>query len=618
MSRLGLALALVTVWAAACAQHTTPSLGTTVPNPGAAKTLTLMTSESELRRAMEEVAEAKRHADEARRVAEQEAEERWREWCRKLQQEKERYDENGIYIVVCGRSPVIGGMTVSRRPIMVPTISNQHPELEQGTIVKRHGDVLLVLQRGRLFSFAIGGGRLDSVTVASTSEDGGFDDWYDEMFVWERTVILVGSGGAGNRSSVVLFDLDAAGRLRYRETHQIRADDYDASASRYSARLIGDRLLLFTSMFLVDHDDPSDWLPAMGRIQDAGTPAPMTVMPETRVFRPVNPLGPYTRAFASISCRVAPTFSCHATVILGEVLRAYYVSPSAAYAWTAPTDWFDDDRSVVYRFPLDASPVTAIGVHGMPGNQLDFLEDERHHLNVSIRNADGISLLRIPIASFADGKTDAAANDYRSVAEGTQLYSVSHFVGRYLVASISQERVEPDKVVLVMDRERGRLHSLTLPHVVEGIEPVGADAVVIGPGDGGTGVTAISLGATPRAGNTLILPHAPGDEVYTHASLYHPRRANSGMVGLPVRVFGRSGVDDTHVEQLVLVDKQGLALARAGEINVAQRYDDSYSEPTPHPFFIGDRLFAVLGTELVEGRVSGRQIGPLRRIDLKR
>ncbi len=614
MPRLVLTLTLVTLSAAACAQHTRQASSTRGADRGAPKTLTLMTSPSDLRRAMDEVAEARRAAEEADRAAEQEGYQRWLERCRQIREARERYNEEGVVIVVCGRSPVIGTMSVSRIPIMEATLSNQHPELDEGAIIKRHGDVLVVLRRGRLFTFTVGGGRLDSLAVAPDESE----SWNDELLVIQGTVTVVRYHHDGDGMAIALFDLDAAGGLRRRDTHHLRSNPY-VSAGHHSARALGDRLLLFTSMPLAGHDDPDDWLPALGRGDGTNPKVPMAVIPKTRVFRPVDRLNQHAQAHALIGCRMAPSFSCDATVILGEELRAYYVSPAAAYAWSGPWTQSRSDRSIVYRFPLDGAPVTAVGVYGAPYGQLAFVEDQ-HHLNVTIVNDEGVRLLRTPLSSFTDGTADVAPGHYRSLANGTYLYANSRFVGPYLLAGISDGNGRDDMSVSVVHLERNRRFDLALSHSVDHIEPIGAHAVVIGRGEAGLGVTAISLSGTPGIVSSLQLPRARESEEYGSALLDRQDADRAGLLGV---LIGPRGPDTPAATRIAVLRNQRLSFTTSGAITMEaalpppdQGDTQTVEWSTMRPIFAGDRIFAVAGFTLVEGRLARGQIEVVRRIDL--
>src|SRR6266849_5397516 len=72
--------------------------------------------------------------------------------------------------------------------------NTQHAGVDEGGIVKLHGDHLVVLRRGRLFTVAIGSGALKPISAVDAF---GPDidpryTWYDEMLVSEDTVAVIG------------------------------------------------------------------------------------------------------------------------------------------------------------------------------------------------------------------------------------------------------------------------------------------------------------------------------------------------------------------------------------------------------------------------------------------
>jgi len=96
----------------------------------------------------------------------------------------------------------------------------QHEGVDEGGIVKVHGDHLVVLRRGRLFTVAIGG---DDLTPISCVNAFGLDidprgTWYDEMLVSENTVVVIGYSYERGGTEVGLFHIDGAGNLAYRST----------------------------------------------------------------------------------------------------------------------------------------------------------------------------------------------------------------------------------------------------------------------------------------------------------------------------------------------------------------------------------------------------------------
>ena len=160
--------------------------------------------------------------------------------------------------------------------------------VDEGDIVKKHGDHLIVLRRGRLFTIRIGGDALQPVSAvnayAPDADPNG--TWYDEMLVSDDTVVVIGYSYARGGTEIGLFDLDASGGLRYRATYQLRSNDY-YSARNYASRLIGNRLIFYTPLQISPWRlDSSAFLPALRHWRHDATPQDFKrILPATRIYR---------------------------------------------------------------------------------------------------------------------------------------------------------------------------------------------------------------------------------------------------------------------------------------------------------------------------------------------
>ena len=114
-----------------------------------------------------------------------------------------------------------------------------------------HGDHLVILRRGRLFTVAIGDGAL--APISSINAFGPDIDpantWYDEMLVSQNSIVIIGYSYARGGTEVGLFNIDADGNLSYRSTYQLRSNDYYSSRN-YASRLIGDKLIFYSPAYI--------------------------------------------------------------------------------------------------------------------------------------------------------------------------------------------------------------------------------------------------------------------------------------------------------------------------------------------------------------------------------
>src|SRR6266436_5287221 len=88
--------------------------------------------------------------------------------------------------------------------------NTQHSGVDEGGIVKLHGDHLVVLRRGRLFTVAIGDNALKPISAVDAFgpdiEPSG--TWYDEMLVSDDTVAVIGYSYERGGTEVGLFNID--------------------------------------------------------------------------------------------------------------------------------------------------------------------------------------------------------------------------------------------------------------------------------------------------------------------------------------------------------------------------------------------------------------------------
>src|SRR5262249_9941769 len=127
----------------------------------------------------------------------------------------------------------------------------QHAGVDEGGIVKVHGDHLVVLRRGRLFTVKIGDNQLRPV-AALDAFGRGIDPqgaWYDEMLVSGDDIVIIGYSYARGGSEIGLFKISSAGQLTYKGTYHLRSNDYYSSRN-YASRLVGDKLIMYSPLYL--------------------------------------------------------------------------------------------------------------------------------------------------------------------------------------------------------------------------------------------------------------------------------------------------------------------------------------------------------------------------------
>ena len=524
----------------------------------------------------------------------------------------------------------------------------QHAGVDEGGIVKSHGDFLVMLRRGRLFTVRVGGDDLTPVSAVDAYgpglDPGGA--WYDEMLIAGDIVAVIGYSYARGGTEVGLFHLDPRGRLTHRNTYHLRSNDYYSSRN-YASRLVEGKLVFYTPLYLPLHvDDPEEALPALRRWRPGGEDGAFEpILSPTRIYRPERRLTADDNPALNTVTRCDLTggeMDCEATAVLGPASRVFYVSPTSVYVWVS--SWAHPARqrsqSLVYRLPLAENGPSALGVVGTPVDQFSFLESADEHLQVLVQSdaygegmwgserADGdLALLRVPLSSFGDGSQEAPASAYRDLPEAGNGSIQNRYVGDYLLYGAGGGWGAPREGAreLVAVRWRGgQVTPLPLSHAVDRIEAMGMDAVVVG-GDGSDlHFSAVRLRTTPTLAGRYTMQNAAQGETRSHGFFYRPDGRASGMLGLPVRGGGRPGYEHLFngSASVLYLRNQGLEFSRLGQLesDPGTGAEDACRAScvdwygNARPIFLRGRIFALLGYELVEGRLRDGRLTETRRI----
>jgi hypothetical protein len=526
----------------------------------------------------------------------------------------------------------------------------QHAGVDEGGIVKLHGNHLVVLRRGRLFTIEVGNGEL--TPISSVDAFGPDVDpsgtWYDEMLLGSDTIAVIGYSYSRGGTEIGLFDISRSGRLSYRATYHLRSNDYYSSRN-YASRLIGSKLVFYTPLYLsLDERDLFKSFPALRKWRRGAKESDFRrIASATRVYPPVDPatdfhtLGLHTVTVCDLAQR---ELDCDATVVMGPPGRVFYVSPGSVYVWT--TDWRTEGgesrpRSVVYRMPLDGSGPSVLRAAGSPVDQFSFLESGDGHLNVLVRAeaaGDGmwsaevaagqIALMRVPIESFSDGDASAPRSAYELLEQPKGHTFQNRFVGDWVLYGTGSGWGSPE------DERGGTLHAyryaggrkskLALAHGVDRIEPLGSDAIVIGTDGKDLHFSPVRLGGRPALAPRYTRKNASQGELRSHGFFYKPTDDDSGLLGLPIAEAGRPGYE--HLFQgsasVLFLRNDALRLSELGPLRARpERNGDDGCRAScvdwygnARPLFLKGRVFALLGYEIVEGALDGGRSHERRRV----
>ncbi len=527
--------------------------------------------------------------------------------------------------------------------------NTQHAGVDEGGIVKVHGDHLVILRRGRLFTVRIGDNSLKPVTSIDAFAPGinPSNDWYDEMLVSGDTVVVIGYSYGRGGTEINLFGIEADGTLDYRSTYHLRSNDYYSSRN-YASRLIGSKLIFYTPQYLGINGEPMAQFPAIRRWHKGAKEDEFrSVVEPTRVYR-VEKTMESTHGVALHTVTVCDLagggFSCTASAVLGSPGRVFYVSPSSVYVWTTDRNYGNGrakSSSMLYKMPLDASAPSAVGVVGSPVDQFSFLESDDNHLNVLVRSdgngeqmwgsefsAGDVALFRTPLDSFSDGSQPAPSYRYRELPKPEGYTFQNRFVGDQLLYGTGSGWGNPEKKtsanLFVINYANGDVNELFLKHGVDRIEQMGADAVVIGTNGSDLYFSPIRLNDDVRAVESYVRRNASQGELRSHGFFYKPSGRDSGVLGLPIAREGRAGY--RHLVEgsaaVIFLRNDSLDFSEIGELEAKNTSTNDGCRAScvdwygnARPLFLRNRVFALLGYEIVEGNLSGDRIRETRRIN---
>jgi len=552
-----------------------------------------------------------------------------------------------------------------------PQITNvQEAGVDEGDIIKQVGRYLLVLQDARVFSIDTQAGGGDGLALADrfnvyrSSDD---DGWYDEMLVFGDRVVVTGYSYDEEASQISVMRVGPDGRLRDEGTFFLSSNDY-YDEDNYATRLAGDRLIIYTPIQLDDIDFEEGWewpVVRRWRREEArerprkGRP----VMSARSIYRPVATFDDPVIHSVSI-CRLGEALTsgdelgCETRGFVGPEDRQMYVTPSDAWIW-AWGDSVDEEEEActpegrvnpeaahawLYRMPLYRDGLRVARVRGEPIDQLSMAAiGGRFHALTRIEQycrSERVEALRfatIPLSSLARRMRDApgaAYVDVPEVGDGIEnRFTDTHLVygGRNGQSSYPPERLEePQRIVVIPVADARAARLVPVPHSLLRAERAGNDIVLTGYSDqSGLQVSLVDLAAAPRIASTVRLDGRFETEGRSHAFNSLIGADGSGLMGIPTapraaeagRFVWRSGASDV---SYLSVDSAGR-LSPLGELTrseAPQRADyrcevscvDWYGNS--RPVFTGGRVFALTGTELIEGRVEDGRVRELRRLDL--
>ncbi len=372
--------------------------------------------------------------------------------------------------------------------------NNQEIGVDEGDIVKRIGDYVILLRRGRLFSFDIGARQGDPLEVIDRIDlpakqlegDSKFGAWYDELLVKGSTLIVIGYNYSLDATEIARFEFSVDGRFSRREVIYLTALDYYDS-SNYASRIVNGELVLYSPV----HVEVRSQRDAENRIwvDGASVDWPMRVsfsasgeiesitplIADMRIYAGFQSPGRWPVIHTVLRCPLDEAeFQCVAAGIIGPDSETHYISTSGFYLWLVSDAWvFDVDElspfayraaleagelsphgeiepSVIYRIPLDLSEADslpgAVEIRGFPGDQFAFRESGEKLDLFAIREQglDGATpgeeeyetsalLIQVPLDAFSAGLWPWSEVQWQELPLDSTMCLTQRFIGEYLL-----------------------------------------------------------------------------------------------------------------------------------------------------------------------------------------
>ncbi|HEX8693559.1 MAG TPA: hypothetical protein VF746_14145 [Longimicrobium sp.] len=521
---------------------------------------------------------------------------------------------------------------------------------DERAVAKVHGEHLVVLHRGRLFTFHIGGGALRPVSAVDAfgPHVSHLSGWHDEVLVSGDRVMVIGTNQRLWGTELGVFHLAPDGRLAHRATYSLETGN-NLAPHTYAARIDGGRLIFYEPLSM-RWTDPPVHTPVLYR--QGADKRVQAAVPPTRLYRPAEPVTWSDRyrmvLHTVLACDLAgDDLRCEATAVYTLPASIYHVSATSVYVWTTRPG----GGSLLYRLPLDGSAPTALRVSGRPVDPFSFLESGDGHLNVLVHSDESspqawgpayaagvLALLRIPLSDLGDGSAAATPGQYHPLPTPGPGVVQNRYVGDWLVYGVGTDRdralarSEAFAVRWAAPRDTSRV---ALPHGVERIEALGSGMVLIGTDGTDLHLSTLRLGPGAPA---LAHHHTLPGETKNHGFFYRPDGDGAGVLGLPVRSTERPRYEGPELYPAMADTPSGpplylgptrirflrshdLRLSELGELAAgAPAGDDACLADCGHwfgdaqPLFAGGRTFALLGYELVEGREAGGRLREVRRV----
>ena len=548
--------------------------------------------------------------------------------------------------------------------------NNQEAGVDEGDIVKAFDRFLVVLMHGRLFSIDTGHdtGKLTLVDRVDTYDDPKTESWIDEILIFKDTLLVTGYSYETGSSNISLYKIHADGHFNFLARYFIESDDY-FDWSNYATRIVDGRLVIYTPFDLASYSaDEIMSLPRIRRFTEKERFSEWQPLFNVQdVYRPIQP-AVYPTLHVMSACPIDPgaELRCQSKGIVGPSQHAMYVAPDHAYLWlTTDSDELEvsedkdcsperstmGERSVpsaVFRMTVSSGALAAAHAEGWPADQFSMEEKPAHlwalvrrpPLTCEVTDDEGneympMALMQIPDEEFSTRPSKLRASDLNEVPLLRDYWNQqTRFADRHVLYGTSawyHDDTTPNELIVVPLRDPRWAKKLSLNHGIDRLELFGGNAVVFGQQpDEALAVSSVRLASRAQVVDTQVMPGIVESEGRSHAFNSITGDDGSGMFGLPTydsAAAEKTGWSEVATEVRFFTASRDLKLSPADLLSgkpedevTVDGYECAVScydwYGNSRPIFFRDRVFALIGAELIEGSMSGGRVAESARVNL--
>jgi len=525
----------------------------------------------------------------------------------------------------------------------------QEAGVDEGDIVKAYKNYFIILRRGKIYTVDTEN-NFQTVSITKAYPEGFTQGtWYDEMLVYDDTLIVIGYTYYINATEIGIFDIADNGTVTHKTSYYIDSNDYYSSRN-YTSRLVDNKLIFYMPYYLYSYSYETDSraisFPQIRTwINNDNLTEGKDILEKTDIYKPLQDTL-YPTLHTVVECDLSSAnLTCNARAIIGPYSRSYYVSPNAVYIWVSEGDYYTSEETereytdaYVYRLSLLDDAAHVLQAAGTPIDQFSFKEKDGY-LNVLVRE-DGageamwnseftsgqLALMRTSIQNFSNEATIVSSSDFTVLPEPKGYTLQNKYISDYLLYGTGSTWYgeESEEIIYIKNfTDSSETQELNLSHSVDRIEALSSNSVIIGTNESDLQFSSISLEENSTIKSTFTIENAVQGELRSHGFFYKAETESTGIIGLPIRKETESyeHLFNESAEVIYMHVDSSLNLADMGSLEASPPKEENDNcevscvdwYGNSRPIFYGDRIFALLGYEIIEGKNENQQITEISR-----